>query len=242
MRRLSHADNPTTTADMLVMQAVFVSGLLLAMIVLLLVPGMSWLALPLGLLPLLPAWLAPLFARRPEKVFAPDPVAPAFDAFASRLAEDLAAAPLLRTPTTWRLCPAWNGQGEPAPYAIDFDSKKGRLVIEAYGRKTIRKTGDLVFRPAAPLALPVTIAAAPVVLRIAPGPRRNEVSLSAPSLPARHTTPFGLATRLWLAALLACHIAFGATPESLPRVLLLALLPFILRPLLARLAKRGQRD
>ena len=171
MRRHNTTKKPSSTAGMLSMPAVFASGLLLAAIALVLCPKTPWLALPACFLPLLPPWLRSFRSQPTSKVFAPDPIAPDFAKLADDLAEDLQASSLLKTSSEWLLCPVLDGQGDSAPYSIDFDSNKRRLIILAYGRKTIRKTGALVFRPALPL--PLVIEQTPIRLRISPCKRKH---------------------------------------------------------------------
>ena len=213
------------------------SGLLLGSIVLFLAPAAPWLALPGCLLPLLPSWWSALRSRPAPKVFAPDPIAPDFDGLADDLAEDLKAAPMLGTATEWLLCPVLDGQGNPAPYSLDFDSNKGRLIVLAYGRKTIRKTGDLIFRPALPL--PIVIEQSPVHLQLCPCKRRHEVLLRQRPLPLTPSL-FGIFIRLWIALLLVLHVLLDAPFQAFPRLLVLALLPFLLRPLLVRFKVLGR--
>ena len=140
-------------------------------------PAHPWAGLIAAVLATLPGWLNIARGRRHDKmVFAPDPLAPDFTAFARAFlesAENCATDGAIRK---WTLCPYCESGGPFAVYRLDFRPAKAELSIGAEPHLYSKKT-DIVFRPRLPL--PVEVRDEPVTLVLSPARTPRQVFLNA---------------------------------------------------------------
>lgn len=191
------------------------------------------------------AWLVPVAAfllavlgrvahsawRRPDAVFAADPLAPDFKG----LAKDLAGRITLAAAGGRRQCvvlsPLFDAKGCFVPYSVSWEPKDRHLVVFGLGQATRRKV-DANLKVCC--RLPVDVVDEPVSLvfdgRGAAGGSAAATLSVSPRL-RRADAPFGktawIAYEFYVAALLACAVFVGGPVFRNLHVFLLAALPVV---------------
>ena len=140
-------------------------------------PARPWAGVIAAVIATLPEWLDIARKRRHDKmVFAPDPLAPDFPAFARAFLESAAKCTAEGVPAKWTLCPYCESDGDFAAYHLDIRPAKGEIAIGVEPHLHCVKT-DIVFRPR--LQLPVEVQDAPVTLVLSPAKMPRQVFIGA---------------------------------------------------------------
>ena len=173
-----------------------------------------------AILATLPEWLNIALNRRCGKlVFAPDPLAPDFPAFAKAFLESAAKCATEGTPVKWTLCPYCGNDGAFETYRLDLRPAKGEVAIGPDAQVQCAKT-DILFRPRLPL--PVEVHNTPLTLVLAPAGARRQVFIDEDR---RFSPPWNRRggnwiqddiAKLWPALAFAAVAAFPDTPFTAP--------------------------
>ena len=180
----------------------------------------------------LPEWLNIALNRRCGKlVFAPDPLAPDFPAFAKAFLESAAKCTTEGTSARWTLCPFCGNDGTFKTYRLDLRPAKGEIVVGADAQGQRAKT-DIVFRPRLPL--PVEVRDTPLTLVLSPAGAQRQVFIDANG---KFTPPWNRRdgnwlrddiAKLWPALAFAIAAAFPDSAFAAPERLVAAALALVL--------------
>ncbi len=223
---LRRRSNPAFTA--------FCDGVFLLAAAAFFFPSRPWVCVLAAATATIPGWLNLARERRcARRIFAPDPLAPEFRAFAKAFltsAEETAAlGGDMRA--EWTLCPVIGADGAFVPYSVDLFPAKGEITVGPEGG-TVSSRTDVLVRPRLPI--PVVVRDAPVALVLSPAPARRQVFLDGARvfhLPWNRQDGNWLGTdiaKLWPAIAFALGAAFPDSTAFAPERLaaLAALLVF----------------
>ena len=194
-------------------------------------PAHPWTGMLAAVLATIPAWLNIARDRRCEKlVFAPDPLAPDFKAFAKSFLDSAAQCEYDGKPRKWTLCPYCRDDGAFVAYRLDFRPAKAVLAIGAESHLHCEKT-DFVFRPRLPL--PVEVRETPVTLVLSHAGRPRQIFLDPGR---RFAMPWNRRdgnwlrddiAKLWPAMALAIAAAFPDSAIAAPERLTAAVIALV---------------
>ncbi len=166
---LRHPSHPAVTA--------FCDGALALAAAVFFFPSKPWASLIAASAATIPGWLNLARARRcARRIFAPDPLAPDFHAFAKAFLASAAETSALGgdTRAEWTLCPFAGADGAFTPYAVDLHPAKSEISVGPEGGAVSSRT-DVRIRPRLPI--PVVVRDAPVTLVLTPASARRQVFL-----------------------------------------------------------------
>ena len=194
-------------------------------------PVHPWSGMLAAVLATIPAWLNIARERRCEKhVFAPDPLAPDFKAFAKSFLDSAAQCGADGVPRKWTLCPYCEGDGAFVAYRLDFRPAKAELAIGAESLLHCEKT-DFVFRPRLPLPVEVRERPMTLVLSHAGTPRQIFIAPGRQfALPWNRREGNWLRddiAKLWPSLALSIEVAFPDSAIAAPERLVVAVIALV---------------